>query len=252
MNQNKLKILIVEDEEPARNLLKSYLKDAINTELIGEFADGFSGVKSINEIKPDLVLLDVQMPKLNGFEVLELIEHKPAIIFTTAFDHFAIKAFEMNAVDYLLKPFTKDRFLQSIAKAEERIRSKKSESKSLNGLLNSIEEKNEYIDRIAVKSGSKIDVIAVSDIICFDAEGDYVMIHTRTGRYLKEKTMKYLESHLDSKQFVRIHRSCIVNVAEIAKIEHYDKESYAVLMKNQMKLKASMAGYKLLKELLKL
>jgi two-component system, LytTR family, response regulator len=247
-----IRAIIIEDEEPARNLIKNYLKNYLDISLEGEFADGFNGVKAINEIKPDLVFLDIQMPKLTGFEVLELMEHKPLVIFTTAYDQFAIKAFESNAVDYLLKPFSRERFAQAIGKAIEKYRTVKTDEKVISSVLQSMDEKPEYLERIAVKSNSKVNVIPVDSIIYLEAEGDYVKIYTKETRFLKEKTMKYFDSHLEPKQFVRIHRSYIVNVNEINKLEYYDKENYVVFLKNNVQLRASTSGYKLLKKILNL
>jgi len=248
----KIRTILVEDEEPARELLKNFLADHYEIEVIGECADGFSGVKSINELKPDLVFLDIQMPKLSGFELLELLEINPLIIFTTAFDQYAIKAFEMSAVDYLLKPFTRERFSQAVKKSVDKFKNKQSDHTSVNAVIKAIDDKPEMLERIAVKTGSKIHVIPVDDIFFLEAEGDYVMIHTKDGKHLKEKTMKYFETHLTPSQFVRIHRSYIVNVNEILRIELYDKENYSVLLKNSTSLKASSSGYKLLKQVLNL
>lgn len=248
----KLKTIIIEDEEPARNIVKLYLANYDSIELIGEYADGFSGVKAINELKPDLIFLDIQMPKLTGFELLELIEHKPEIVFTTAYDQYAIKAFEANATDYLLKPFSKERFEVALHKVIDKLEKKEKSDSKINSIITTISEKPEIISRVAVKSGARIDVIPVDDIIYFAAEGDYVMIYTHKDSYLKEKTMKYFETHLDNQQFVRIHRSSIININEINRIEHYDKESYLVVLKNNVKLKVSDSGYKSLKQMLKL
>lgn len=248
----KLKTLIIEDEEPARALIRSYVEDHQEIEIIGEFADGFSGLKAINELEPDLVFLDVQMPKLTGFELLELLEHRPVIIFTTAYDQYAIKAFEMNAADYLLKPFSRDRFGQAIQKVLKKFKQGETSNTELQAIVKSREEIQEALERIAVRSGKKIHVIPVSDIHFIEANGDYVMIHTDGQRFLKEKTMKYFEDHLDPDQFVRIHRSYIVNVIMISKIELYDKETHLVLLKDGNKLKASRKGYKILRDLLKL
>lgn len=250
-----IRCLLVDDEEPARALVRRYLNDYPTIEIIGECADGFSGAKSINELKPDLVFLDVQMPKLTGFEVLELIEHQPCIVFATAYDEFAIKAFEKNAVDYLMKPFSKERFASAIGKVTQRIAQQqpatgKQQIAALNQTIE--EQQDEEISRIAVKSGSRIHVIAVEQIICLEAEGDYVMIHTRDGQFLKEKTMKFFENTLNKQQFVRIHRSSIVNVAEIARIEQFEKDSYIAILKNNYKLKLSQSGYKTLKTILKM
>lgn len=243
----KIRALIVEDEEPARDIVKSYLKKYDEIELIGEAGDGFNGLKLINDLKPDLLFLDIQMPKLTGFEILELIEHAPVIIFTTAYDQFALKAFEMNATDYLLKPFSADRFDVAIKKAIEKSHAKVTEQPVIQKLVETLDEKTETIDRVVVKTGSKIKVIPAEKILYIEAQDDYVMIYAEDGKHLKEKTMKYFESHLDSNQFIRIHRSYIVNVNFIVQLEHFTKESYVVVLKNGIKLKVSDSGYKNLK-----
>jgi len=248
----KIKTIIIEDEEAARVLLKNYLTAFDDLELVAEFSDGFSGLKAINELKPDLVFLDIQMPKLTGFEVLELAEHKPVIIFTTAFDQYAIKAFEANATDYLLKPFSRERFSNAVNKAKERINSNSKDDNKIRSVLRAIDEKPEIIDRIAVRSGTKIHVIPSDEIIYLEADGDYVKIHTKEGSFLKEKTMKYFETHLDPKNFIRIHRSYIANVSSIQRLDYYDKENYVAVLKNNERLKVSNSGYKLLREALNL
>jgi len=247
-----IRTIIIEDEEPARILLKKFLEASPQIELISECSDGFSGLKAINEQKPDLVLLDIQMPKLTGFEVLELTEHKPIIIFTTAYDQYAIKAFESNATDYLLKPFTRERFTEAINKATEKFNNKTNDANKIISVLKTIDEKSEIIDRIAIRSGSKIHVIPVEEIIYFESDGDYVKIHTKEGSHLKEKTMKYFETHLEPKKFIRLHRSYIANVEQIQRLEYYDKENYVAILKNNIQLKVSNSGYKLLRESLKL
>jgi len=249
----KYQTFIIDDEEPARLLVRNYLESYTDFEITGEYQDGFNGAKAINEFKPDMVFLDIQMPKLDGFELLELLEHHPVIVFTTAYDQYAIKAFEMNAVDYLMKPFSRERFEQAIHKAAAKLKENLSFKNSVNSLITSHDQQNDELQRIAVRSGSGIQVIPVQDIHFFEAEGDYVMIHTKNNRYLKEKTMKYFESHLDPSQFIRVHRSYIVNVNEIGKIELYDKENHIVLLKNNpQRLKASKNGYKLLRKILNL
>lgn len=242
-----IRVLIVEDEEPARDIVKAYLKKHIDIEIIGEAADGFNGLKAINELKPDLLFLDIQMPKLTGFEILELIEHKPVIVFTTAYDQFALKAFEMNATDYLLKPFSSERFDTAIQKAIQKINSKTSEQPQIQKLVETVDEKTELIDRVVVKTGSKIKVIPAEKIIYIEAQDDYIMLYSEEGKHLKEKTMKYFETHLDANQFIRIHRSYIVNVNYIIQLEHFTKDSYVVVLKNGTKLKVSDSGYKNLK-----
>lgn len=248
---NKIRAIIIEDELPARELIKSYLKEHENMELLAEQGDGFSGVKAINDLRPDLVFLDIQMPKLNGFEVLELIEHNPAVIFTTAYDQYAIRAFEKNAVDYLLKPFSEERFGQAIKKAGEIIRNKQQE-KQLKQLSENHAGLEDRIDRVAVRSGRNIHVVPVDDILYIAAEGDYVMIHSPKGQFLKEKTMKFFESHLPENEFVRVHRSHIININFVKRIEAYEKESHIVLMENGDSIKTSRSGYKALREKLRL
>ncbi|MCK4661430.1 MAG: response regulator transcription factor [Bacteroidales bacterium] len=245
-----MKTIIIEDEELARELLKSYLKDYSAIEVINECSDGFAGIKAINELKPDLIFLDIQMPKINGFEMLELIDNKPIIIFTTAYDQFAIKAFEMNTVDYLLKPFSKKRFKAAIDKAFNKYNNLSKETKSLDKLIKHVENSKDALQRIIVKTGTKINVIPVKKIKYFEAQDDYVMIYTEEGKYLKQKTMKYFEEHLPSSQFIRIHRSYIVNIDQIAGLELYEKESYIVKLKDNSKLKVSKNGYKALKSTL--
>ncbi|MCK9219461.1 MAG: LytTR family transcriptional regulator DNA-binding domain-containing protein [Bacteroidales bacterium] len=245
-----IRTLLIDDEQPARDVIKHYLKDFENITIIGEYSDGFSGLKAIQELKPDLVFLDVQMPRLTGLELLELLEHPPLIIFSTAYDQYALKAFEMNAIDYLLKPYSKERFVQSVQKALAMVGKDIKPNAQVENLVKSLDENPEYLQRIAVKSRHKVSVVPVDDIFFMEAEGDYVMLHTSDAKHLKEKTMKYFEIHLDPSQFIRIHRSFIVNAKFIDRIEYYDKETYAVILKNGTKLRASTSGYKLLKQVL--
>jgi two-component system LytT family response regulator len=246
----KLRTILIDDEQPARDVVRHYLKDFTEIEIIAECSDGFTGLKTIQELKPDLVFLDVQMPKLTGLELLELLEQPPLIIFSTAYDQYAIKAFEMNAIDYLLKPYSKERFVQALQKAISQAGSGVKADVPVQNLVKSLEESPEFLQRIAVKSRHKVAVVPVDEIIYLEAEGDYVMIHTKDARHLKEKTMKYFETHLEPGRFIRIHRSCIVNTAFIDRIEYYDKENYSVLMKQGARLRASTSGYKLLKQVL--
>jgi two-component system LytT family response regulator len=192
------------------------------------------------------------MPKLTGFEILELAEHPTDVIFTTAYDQYAIQAFEANAVDYLLKPFNRDRFANAVKKAIERYLSKNKQQKKVKSVMAAMDEKVEIIDRIAVRTGTKIQVIPADDILYLEADGDYVRINTNAGSFLKEKTMKYFETHLIPSQFIRIHRSYIVNINQVERLEYYDKESYMAVLKNHLSLKVSSSGYKTLKESLKI
>ena len=243
-----IRTIIIEDEKLARDLIKDHIKDHPDFEITGEYEDGFSGLKAINEMKPDLIFLDIQMPKLTGFEMLEVLEHHPAIIFTTAYDQYALKAFEHNAVDYLLKPYSKDRFDEALGKARERVTS--GDKESIERLVEHQEEQEEEIHRVVVKSRSKIHVIPVDDIIYLEAQDDYVMIYSHQAKYLKQRTMKFFEAHLPAEEFVRIHRSYIVRITEISQMQLYEKESYIVILKNGVKLPVSKSGLpKLKKEL---
>jgi len=244
------KAIIIDDEKPARDIIRTFLKDIAEIEVLTECSDGFAGLKAIQEMKPDLVFLDIQMPKLTGFEVLELLDNPPLIIFSTAYDQYAIRAFEMNATDYILKPYSRERFTQAVGKAISKLQTGISLQPEVNKIIQIADEKEDLLQRIAVKTRHKVHVIGVTEIIYLEAEGDYVMIHTKDGNYLKEKTMKYFESHLDPEKFIRIHRSYIVNAEAIERIELYDKESYSVLLKNGSNLRASTSGYKLLKQIL--
>ncbi len=247
----KLQTIIIEDEELARNLLRSYLKDHPDVDIICECENGFDGVKAINDKKPDLVFLDIQMPKITGFEMIELLDYKPQIIFTTAYDQYALKAFELNAVDYLLKPFSKDRLLAAVEKVQHRIQNAEDNTEKLDELTN-FRASGEYIDRVVVKDRHKIHIITVDQIRYIESLDDYVMIYTHDGRHMKQKTMKYFETNLDPNNFIRIHRSYIVQVDNIAEIQQYEKESYIVILKdaNKTKLKVSKTGYKKIKEIL--
>jgi len=238
----------VEDEELARNLMKNFLSDIESVEIIAECENGFEGVKMINELKPDLVFLDIQMPKITGFEMLELLEHKPQIIFATAYDQYALKAFEFNAADYLLKPYSKDRLVEAVAKVEERIQADGRES----DVAEKISEfpREGYLDRVVVKDRNKIHIAPVDAIRYIESMDDYVMIYTTDGRWMKQKTMKYFETVLNPNNFVRIHRSYIVKVDEISEIQQYEKESYVVILHDKTKLKVSKTGYKNLKDIL--
>lgn len=248
----EIKALIIEDEKPATDLLLHYLENFPQVKITGTYSDGFSGLKAIHETRPQLVFLDIQMPKLTGLEILELLEYKPALVFTTAYDQYAVKAFEANAVDYLLKPFHADRFNVAVNKAIERISQKENFQPVIQSAIQSLEQRPEKIERIAVRTGSKIQVIPADQILFLEADGDYVKIHTKEGNFLKEKTMRYFESALSENKFVRIHRSFIVNVDMIQKVEYYDKENHVAVLKNNERLKVSGSGYKLLRKAINL
>lgn len=244
-----IKALIIDDEPLARSIVKEYLQNFPQIILMSECNDGFEGVKAIAQHQPDLIFLDIQMPKINGFEMLELIEQPPAVIFTTAFDEYAIKAFEAHAVDYLLKPFSKERFHKAINKwlAQSGSIQQKTNTKTL---LEAPAISPSQSERIVVKTGGKIKIIPTSQIYYLEAADDYVKIHTEEGCFLKNKTMHYFEQVLNTVYFVRTHRSYIINVQEITKIEPYEKENYIATLRSGAKVPVSKTGYIKLKEVL--
>jgi two-component system LytT family response regulator len=248
---NKIRTLIIDDESLARDLLRHYLTKDERIELIGECSNGFEGVLAIQELNPDLVFLDIQMPKITGFEMLELVQDPPVIIFSTAYDQYAIRAFEANAIDYLLKPYPFERVVAALNKAAEKLNSKTAPLQ-INKLIETHDEELGTLSRVVVKSGRKIQVIPVESILYIESQDDFVMIYCKDGHFMKQKTMKFFEEHLDPKQFVRIHRSYLLNISEIAELQQYEKESWLVVTKQGAKLKVSKAGYSNLKQLLKL
>jgi two-component system LytT family response regulator len=241
-----IKTILIDDEPLARTILKEYLQPYSDIQIVQECNDGFEGVKAIAHHQPDLIFLDIQMPKINGFEMLELIESPPAVIFTTAFDDYAIKAFEAHAIDYLLKPFSKDRF----DKAVQKWLTQKSPSKNTQALLETIVQQPEEQHRIVVKKGANIVIIPVHQVHYLEAYDDYVKVHTAEGFYLKKKTMGHFEQSLNPAQFVRVHRSYLINLQELTRIEPLEKDSHVVLLKSGTRIPLSQSGYGKLKETL--
>ncbi|MFY0591521.1 LytR/AlgR family response regulator transcription factor [Roseivirga sp.] len=246
-----IRTIIIDDESLARDLIKAYLQKFDDIDVIQECGDGFQGLKAIQEHKPDLIFLDVQMPKITGFEMLELLDEPPVIIFSTAFDQYAIKAFELNATDYLLKPYAEERFNEAVTKAKAKIGSKTVVKEELTELQETRSESDESLDRIVVKTGNKIQILPLDVISHFEAQDDYVAIHSEQGKFLKLMRMKHLENKLPNGEFVRIHRSHIVNVKQIEKLELYEKDSYLLSLKTGSQLPVSRSGHSKLKEVLK-
>jgi two-component system LytT family response regulator len=235
--------IIIDDEPLARSIVVEYLKDFTDIQIIAECSDGFEGMKAVQQHNPDLIFLDVQMPKINGFELLELIDNPPAIIFTTAFDEYAIKAFESNAIDYLLKPFTKERFNKAVQKFTS------------NGITKintdtQLQIQSNTQNRIVVKTDGKIKIIPTSELQYIEANGDNVKIVSSDGSYSKNKTMSYFEEQLSASDFIRIHRSYIVNVSMVTRIDAYDKESHLAVLSTGIQLPVSKTGYQKLKDIL--
>jgi two-component system LytT family response regulator len=242
------KVIIIDDEPLARSIVKEFLQKHPQLQLAAECGDGFEGVKAIQQHQPDLIFLDIQMPKINGFEMLELLDQTPAVIFTTAFDEYAIKAFEAHAIDYLLKPFNQERFDKAIAKWNEQ--PSQSHEKNTQELLETASQSPAQSQRIVIKDGSKIKIIPVHDVQYLEAADDYVKIHTKDGYFLKNKTMNHFEQVLDGQQFVRSHRSYIVNVQQITRIDPYEKDSHVAILRTGVKVPVSRSGYGKLKEVL--
>lgn len=241
------KAILIDDEPLARQLVRAFLQPYTEIEIAAECADGFEGFKTIQEHQPDLVFLDVQMPRVNGFEMLELLDNPPSVIFTTAFDEYALKAFEAHAVDYLLKPITKERFAKAMQKWLQQAAVRK--PPQMDQLL---QEKvyEGYQHRIVVKDQGMIRIIASQDIHYIEACDDYVKIFTKNGHYLKKSTLSHIEQSLDPKQFVRVHRSYLIPVSQLQRIEPYEKDSHIALLQCGAKVSVSKSGMAKLKELL--
>lgn len=242
-----IKAILIDDEPLSREIVRSYLKSFPQISVVDECNDGFEGIKAIMQHKPDLIFLDIQMPKINGFEMLELVEDAPAVIFITAFDEFAIRAFEANAIDYLLKPFPEDRFAIAISKFLEK---KVASSPATQQLLDTMAKTPGQQQRIVVKTGNKVKIIPLHEVQYLEADDDYVKIVTAEGQFLKNKTMQFYENMLDPQLFVRVHRSYIIQLNQITKIDPYQKESHLATLRNGKQIPVSKTGYGKLKEIL--
>ena len=241
-----IKAVLIDDEPLARSIITEYLQAFPEISIAQECNDGFEGVKAIALHKPDLIFLDIQMPKINGFEMLELIEQPPAVIFTTAFDEYAIKAFESRAIDYLLKPFSKERFDKAMQKWLQQRNQTETKANTQTLLTEEVRQPEER-NRIVVREGSNIRIIPVHEIQYIEAYDDYVKIFTQKEMFLKKKTMSFYERSLDANQFVRVHRSYIIHLQQLTKIEPLEKETYLALLKSGVKVPLSKSGYAKLK-----
>jgi len=239
-----MKAIIIDDEPLARSIIKEYLQPYTNITLVEECNDGFEGIKAIQQHHPDLIFLDIQMPKINGFEMLELVDNPPLVIFATAFEEYAIKAFDAHAADYLLKPFSKERFDKAIQKALLQ------KNNTAQAIAATALETAAPSNRIVVKDNGKIKIIPLAQVQYVEAADDYVKIHTAEGNFLKKKTMQYFEEGLPQQEFIRIHRSYIVNAQLITRITPYEKDSHLALLTSGAQLPVSKTGYSKLKEVL--
>ncbi len=239
MTEN-IRAVIVDDEELARQMLREFLASHSEIEVIAECTNGFEAVKAVTEMKPDLLFLDIQMPKLNGFEVLELIGTDRAIVFVTAYDEYAIRAFDIHAVDYLLKPFGADRFETALQRAKQRL------SGTLPApadLASSARQPDQFPERIVIRDGTRVHIIPIHKLDFAEAQDDYVALGSEGKTHLKQQTISSLEDSLDPSRFLRIHRSYIVNLEKVTKIEPYGKDSHVVILNNGAQLPVSRSGY---------
>lgn len=239
-----IKTLIVDDEPLAAGLVKEFLSAYPQFEVVAICHDGFEALKAIQLFQPELIFLDIQMPKITGFELLELLENPPAVLFTTAFDQYAVQAFDVKGIDYLVKPFSEARFAQAIARFLSQQKTK---------IVPEVvdypvsEERNK---RIVVRVKNEIKIIQTQEVRYFEAEDDYISIHTQEGKFLKKMTLKQLEERLDPEKFARVHRSYLVNLQEVAGLEPYEKESYLLRLRSGQKIPVSKSGYARLRQVL--
>ena len=242
-----LRVMIVDDEEPARLALRHALADVGGAEIVAECANGFEAVKLVGELKPDVMLLDIQMPKLDGFEVLELVGREVPVVFVTAYDEFALRAFEVHAVDYLLKPFTHERLAEALVRVRDR-QIKISTAPAI--LRQSARPPGTMLERVVIRDGPQVHVLPVERIDYVEAQDDYAAFRTGGKTLLKEQTLGDLEGQLDPRRFVRIHRSYLVNIERLARVELYAKDSRVAILTDGTKLPVSRAGYQRLQQLL--
>jgi two-component system LytT family response regulator len=244
-----MRVVIVDDEELARRLLREYLAEYEDIEVVGECANGFEAVKAVTDLKPDLLLLDVQMPRLDGFEVLELIGREVAVIFVTAYDKYALRAFEVHAVDYLLKPFGPERLREALGRA--RIRMAATPAFPVSDLARSARPQGAHVERILIRDGANVHVIPTAKLDYVESQDDYVSFRSEGKQYLKQQTLAEVEALLNPAQFVRIHRSFILNIDRLAKLELYAKDSHAAILRDGARLPVSRSGYARLNAVLK-
>ena len=242
-----MRVLIVDDEHLARALLREYLAGHPDIEVVGECANGFEAVKAIGELDPELVFLDIQMPKLDGFEVVELAGSKPYYIFATAYDQYALKAFEVHAIDYLLKPFSRERLGQALDHA----RSRRPQPQQLEAVVQDAAQRRGYLERVLIKDGARVHVVPSSSIDYIEAQDDYVQVTAGGKAWLKNQRLSELEAQLDPQVFTRIHRSYIANVGSIARIEPASKDSHCAVLKDATRLPISRSGYQKLRDMMR-
>ena len=245
--RTRLRALLVDDEELARTVLRELLATHADIEVAGECANGFEAVKAVSELQPDLVFLDIQMPKLNGFEVLELLDRDVAVVFVTAYDQYALRAFEVHAVDYLLKPFGEERLAAALAEARRRLQA---QERLPVAALAAAARPQGPLERILIRDGARVHILSVEHIDYVEAQDDYVLFHSGGKKYMKHETLANLETQLDAKRFVRIHRSYLLHIERLSRVEPYAKDSRVAILQDGTKLPVSRAGYTRLSTLL--
>lgn len=246
-----MRVIIVDDEPLARAVLREHLVFFPDVEIIGECANGFEAVKAIAELAPDLVFLDIQMPKLDGFEVVELAGAKTHYVFVTAYDQFALRAFEVHALDYLLKPFTRERLAQALVHARERVAAPAQGGDAMRALVADAQARHQPIERVLIRDGARVQVIPVERIDYVEAQDDYVAFFADGRQWLKNQRMAELESQLDPHAFLRVHRSYIVNLSTIARIEPTGKDGHCAVLKSGARIPISRSGYTKVRDLMR-
>jgi two-component system LytT family response regulator len=243
-----LRVAVVDDEPLARTVLCEYLAAEPHVDVVAQCANGFEAVKAVAELTPDLLLLDVQMPKLDGFEVLDLVGRDVAVVFTTAYDQYALRAFEVHAVDYLLKPISAERLSEALARVRERLG--RGERATSPGAMAAARPREGHANRVLVRDGPRVHVIPVDKIDYVQAQDDYVCFRSEGKDYLKEQTLADVETSLDSKVFVRIHRSYLLNLARLVRVDQDERENRVAVLTDGRRLPVSRAGYTRLNSLL--
>jgi len=240
----RIKAVIVDDEELGRSIIREYLEDHPQIEVMAECRDAHEAMGAIEKFQPQLLFLDIQMPEINGFELLTMLDEHPKVIFSTAYDQYAIKAFEVNAVDYLLKPYDAERFNLAINRAIENINSAHKQDETIKKLLQTIQPSHQFLDRLLIKQSGRIVILSCSEINLIKAMDDYAEICTNRDTYLIQQSLNHLEERLNPDQFVRIHRSYIVNIDAIKDIVNWSQGRYKLYLKDGKELFLSRTGFK--------
>ena len=248
-----IRVAIVDDEEPARLVLREYLEAEPDVTIVAECANGFEAVKAVAEQKPDLLITDIQMPKLDGFEVLDLVGRDTNVIFATAYDAYALKAFDVHAVDYLLKPFSADRLREALARARQRLASRADTAAPRHdpaAIAAAARPAGTWITRIVIRDGSEVHVVPIDRVDFVEAQDDYIAVHAGERTLLKDQTLGSLESQLDPRRFVRVHRSYLLNLDRLARLEAASKDAKVAILRDGREIPVSRSGYERLQKLL--